>query len=83
MSLPNAYGVAVVDLNTLQVVRTISVPKGPHTVLMSPDNQTAYVACMKSGNVAAINLSDWSVKGLIKVGNNADGIGWASSQQGN
>ena len=83
VSLPNAYGVAVVDLNTLQAVRTISVPKGPHTVLMSPDNQTAYVACMKSGNVAVINLSDWSVKGLIKVGNNADGIGWASSQQGN
>jgi DNA-binding beta-propeller fold protein YncE len=77
--LPNAYQVAVVNLKTLQVVRTISVPKGPHTVLMSPDNQTAYVACMKSGNVAVINLSDWSVRGLIKVGNNADGIGWASS----
>jgi DNA-binding beta-propeller fold protein YncE len=83
VSLPNAYGVAVVDLKTLQVVRTISVPKGPHTVLMSPDNETAYVACMKSGNIAVINLSDWSVKGLIKVGNNADGIGWSSSPEGN
>jgi len=66
-------------LKTLQVTRTIPVPKGPHTVLMSPDNETAYVACMKSGQVAVINLADWSVKGLIKVGNNADGIGWASS----
>ena len=83
VSLPNSYGVAVVDLKTLQVVRTISVPKGPHTVLMSPDNETAYVACMKSGNIAVINLSDWSVKGLIKVGNNADGIGWSSSPEGN
>jgi DNA-binding beta-propeller fold protein YncE len=79
VSLPNDYKVAVVDLKTLQVTRTIPVPKGPHTVLMSPDNETAYVACMKSGQVAVINLADWSVKGLIKVGNNADGIGWASS----
>jgi hypothetical protein len=38
---------------------------------------------MKSGYVAMINLSDWSAKRVIKVGNNADGIGWASSQQGN
>jgi YVTN family beta-propeller protein len=83
VSLPNEYKVAVVDLKTMQVVRTISVPKGPHTVLMSPDKQTAYVACMKSGSVAVINLIDWSVKELIKVGNNADGIGWASSHAGN
>jgi DNA-binding beta-propeller fold protein YncE len=74
---------AVVDLKTMQVVRTISVPKGPHAVLMCPDNQTAYVACVKSGDLAVINLNDWSVKGLIKVGNNADGIGWASSHEGN
>jgi YVTN family beta-propeller protein len=82
-SLPHSYGVAVVDLKTLQVVRTISVPKGPHTVLLSPDNQTAYIACMGAGNVAAINLSDWSVRGLIKVGKDADGIGWASAHEGN
>jgi DNA-binding beta-propeller fold protein YncE len=83
VSLPKSSGVAVVDLHTLQVVRTIAVPNGPHTVLMAPGNLTAYVACMKSGYVAMINLSDWSVRGLIKVGNGADGIGWAASQQGN
>lgn len=81
VTLPNDYKVAVVDLKTLQVARTISVPKGPHTVLFPSDNRIAYVACMKSGFVAIINLSNWSVGGLIKVGNNADGIGWASSQQ--
>ena len=83
VTLPQSHGVAVVDSHTLQVVRTISVPEGPHTVLMSPDNLTAYVACMKSGLIAMINLSDWSVERLIKVGNGADGIGWALSQQGN
>lgn len=83
VSLPKSSGVAIVDLHSLQVVRTIAVPQGPHTVLMAPDNLTAYVACMKSGYIAMINLSDWAVRGLIKVGNNADGIGWAPSQQGN
>jgi len=83
VSLPHSYGVAVVDLKTLQLVRTISVPKGPHTVLMSPDHQTAYIACMGAGNVAAVNLSDWSVKGIIKVGKDADGMGWASAHEGN
>jgi YVTN family beta-propeller protein len=82
VTLPNNYQVAVVDLKTLQVVHTISVPKGPHTVLIPPGQQIAYIACMKSGFVASINLSDWSVRELIKVGNNADGIGWASFQQG-
>lgn len=78
VTLPQSSQVAVVDLVTLQVVRTIAVPKGPHSVLMSPDKKTAYVACMKSGKVAAIDLADWSVKSVIQVGNNADGIGWAS-----
>jgi DNA-binding beta-propeller fold protein YncE len=75
--------VAVVDLKTRDVVRTIPVPIGPHTVLLSPDKQTAYIACISSGSVAVIDLSDWSVKGLIKVGKGADGIGWASSHEGN
>jgi DNA-binding beta-propeller fold protein YncE len=52
-------------------------------VLLSPDKQTAYIACISSGSVAVIDLSDWSVKGIIKVGKGADGIGWASSHEGN
>lgn len=83
VTLPHSYAVAVVDLKTRHVVRTIPVPKGPHTVLLSPDKQTAYIACISSGSVAVIDLSDWSVKGLIKVGKGADGIGWASSHEGN
>lgn len=76
VSLPNDCKVAVVDMQTMKVVRTIAVPKGPHTVAMSHDKKTAYVACMKGNQVAAISVVDWSVKRLIPVGNNATGLAW-------
>jgi DNA-binding beta-propeller fold protein YncE len=71
--------VAVVDLQTLQIVRTIDVPPAPHEILISPDNDVAYVSCTKSGKIAAISLSDWSIKKLIDAGNRVDGLGWTSS----
>jgi hypothetical protein len=37
------------------------------------------VRCTKSGKIAAINLSDWSIKKLIDAGNRVDGLGWTSS----
>jgi YVTN family beta-propeller protein len=78
VTVPGAPQIAVADLKTLQVVRTIAVPAGPHEIVISPDNNTAYVACIRSGKVAAIRLSDWSVESLIDVGKDADGLGWSS-----
>jgi DNA-binding beta-propeller fold protein YncE len=72
--------VAVVDLQTLQVARTIDVPPAPHEILIPPGNDVAYVSCTKSGKIAAIGLSDWSIEKLIDAGNRVDGLGWASSQ---
>ena len=71
--------VAVVDLQTLQVARTIDVPPAPHEILISPDNDVASVSCTKSGKIAVLSLSDWSVKKLIGAGNRVDGLGWANS----
>jgi hypothetical protein len=64
----------------LQVVRTIEVPPAPHEII-SPNNDVAYVSCTKSGKIAAISLSDWSIKKLIDAGNRVDGLGWASLQR--
>ena len=72
--------VAVVDLATLKVVRSIDVPKAPQEILISPDDQTAYVSCNASGKVAAISLEDWSVKNLIDAGKLADGLAWAGTE---
>ena len=77
--VPAASQVTVIDMRTLQAVRTISVPKVPHEIVMSSDNKTAYVSCIRSKTVAAIDLSDWSVKNLIEAGNSVDGMAWAAT----
>jgi DNA-binding beta-propeller fold protein YncE len=85
---PPQGGVAVVDLRTLQVTRTIPVPGAAQEVLMSPDGKVAYVSCMvhttdgasgkQIGQVAVIELSEWKVQSLIDVGVGADGLAWAN-----
>jgi DNA-binding beta-propeller fold protein YncE len=77
VAVPAPKHVAVVDLHTLEVVRTIDVPGNPQEVLMKPDGKVAYVSCNVSGKVAAINLSDWKVQ-LIDAGHGADGLGWSN-----
>jgi DNA-binding beta-propeller fold protein YncE len=82
VAMQSTSQVAVVDLQTLQVARTIDVPPAPHEILISPNNDVAYVSCTKSGKIAAISLSDWSIKKLIAAGNRVDGLGWASFRRG-
>jgi DNA-binding beta-propeller fold protein YncE len=67
---------AVIELAGLRVAKTISVPPAPQEVLIRPDGQLAYVSCDRSHQVAAIEISDWSVK-LIEAGRGADGLAWA------
>lgn len=77
VAVPPANKVAVVDLKTLKVVRSIDVPAAPQEVLVRPDDKVAYVSCDKSHQVAALNLADWSVS-LIDAGKGTDGLAWAS-----
>jgi YVTN family beta-propeller protein len=76
VALPDANAVAVVNLATLQVVKTISVPSAPQEMLIRPDGNIAYVSCDRSHQVAAIGIGDWGVK-LIEAGSGADGLAWA------
>ena len=55
--------VAVVDLKTMKVVRTVDVPDGPSEVVVSDDGKTAYVACNFADQVAEIDLAGWKVAG--------------------
>jgi DNA-binding beta-propeller fold protein YncE len=77
VAIPAKDEVAVVYLQTMQVARTILVGKSPQEILIRPDGQTAYVSCMGSAQVAAINLTTWKVDRLIDAGKGADGLGWA------
>jgi DNA-binding beta-propeller fold protein YncE len=72
-----ANQVAVVDLKTLKVVRTIDVPHAPNEILPSPDGKVAYVSCPNSNQVAVIDLSQWKVQSLIDAGKYSDGLAWA------
>jgi plastocyanin len=61
------------------VAHVIDVPAAPQEVLVRPDDQVAYVSCDKTHQVAAVNLSDWSVS-LIDAGKGTDGLAWAASR---
>jgi YVTN family beta-propeller protein len=76
VAMPHADGVAVVDLATFQVVKTISVGKSPQEVLVRPDGKVAYVSCSANHQISAIQLSDWSVIS-IEAGKGPDGLAWA------
>jgi DNA-binding beta-propeller fold protein YncE len=77
VAIPAKDEVAVVDLEKLQLARTIFVGKSPQEILIRPDGQTAYVSCMGSAQVAAINLATWKMDKLVSAGKGADGLGWA------
>jgi DNA-binding beta-propeller fold protein YncE len=76
VAVPTANAVAVVDIATMAVVRTIKVPPSPQEVLIRPDGQVAYVSCSASHQVAMIQIDNWGVK-LIEAGSGADGLAWA------
>jgi YVTN family beta-propeller protein len=76
IAIPEKNSVAVIDVNTMQITKTVSVAANPQEVLVRPDGLVAYASCIGTGQVAAINLKDWSLK-LIDAGKGADGLGWA------
>jgi DNA-binding beta-propeller fold protein YncE len=68
--------VAVIDLQTMQVARTIDVPKTPTEILVRPDGRVAYVSC--GGKVGVIDLSKWILISTFDAGQGADGLAWAN-----
>jgi ABC-type uncharacterized transport system permease subunit len=62
----------------MKVAHTVDLPPRPQEVLIAPDQQTVYVSCDQSAKVAAVSLSDWTVKKLIDAGPGADGLAWAA-----
>jgi DNA-binding beta-propeller fold protein YncE len=76
-TMPGISKIAVVDLHTMKVVRTVDVPESPQEILIGPHERTAYISCDRSRQVAVLNLDNWKVEKLIKVGRNDDGMAWA------
>jgi len=72
--------VGVVDLETMKLARTLSVPASPQEVLVQPGGAAAYVSCDASQQVAVLDLKDWLVEKLIPTGRGTDGLAWARAQ---
>jgi DNA-binding beta-propeller fold protein YncE len=79
MALMNVNKVGLLDLQTMQVAKTLDVPKAPQEVLVRPDGRVAYVSCDASKQVAVIALDGWTLERLIDAGPYADGLAWAPS----
>ena len=69
--------VAVIDSATLQVLRTIPVPKGPHGLVVTPDGAKVYVSSDGASTVSVIDTATDRVVGTIEVGPNPHGLAMA------
>ena len=68
MALIKPNQVGLLDLQSMQVAKTLDVPKAPQMVVVRPDGQAAYVSCDASGQVAEIDLPAFKVARLIDAG---------------
>jgi YVTN family beta-propeller protein len=81
VAMPAANQVAVVDLHTLKLARTINVCKSPQEILMQPnDPSVAYASCAGSNQVAVLDLTHWKMHKTLPMGKDPDGLAWASTQ---
>jgi DNA-binding beta-propeller fold protein YncE len=80
IAIPKEHRVAVIDVHSMQVARSIAVPASPQETLVRPDGAEAYVSCDVSKQVAVINLKDWTISKVINAGAVADGLAWANAQ---
>lgn len=81
VAMPAANQVAVVDLHTLKVARTIKVCASPQEILMQPnDPSVAYASCAGSNQVAVLDLAHWKMQKTLPLGKDPDGLAWASAQ---
>jgi YVTN family beta-propeller protein len=66
--------VAVIDTSTNKVLRTISVPKGPHGLVVTPDGAKVYVSSDGDSTVSVIDTATDRVVRSVDVGPNPHGL---------
>ena len=66
--------VSVIDLELNGVAATIPVPRGPHGMVITPDNRWLYVASDGTSTVSVIDTSTDKLVENIEVGKNPHGV---------
>jgi len=69
--------VAVIDSSTNRVLRTVTVPKGPHGLVVMPDGRKVYVSSDGASTVSVIDTTTDQVVTSIDVGANPHGLAMA------
>jgi len=80
LSLISGDQVGLIDLEKMELVKTLRVPPSPQAVIVRPDGLKAYVSCDRSAKVAVIDLKEWKVEALVDAGKTADGLAWAPAK---
>ncbi len=74
--MPNANAVGVVDLNALQLVKSIPVAGKPQEMLLNGDGSRAWASSFGVPQVAEIDTSSWGVTRELPAGRQNDGLAW-------
>lgn len=68
----------VMDVATRLPVKRIPIGHGAAGIVMQPGGARAFVACSPDGYVAVIDLHSLEAGARIPIGNDPDGMAWAS-----
>jgi DNA-binding beta-propeller fold protein YncE len=80
VTIPAKNKVAVIDLQSMKVVRSVDTPPDPEEVLVQPGGKMAWVSSVSSHTESELNLSTWQITRKIETGKGTDGIAWAAGQ---
>jgi YVTN family beta-propeller protein len=70
----SADGIAVVDIATRKIVRTIHSGQDPETFDLSPDGKWLYVSNEETAEVSVVDVQAGAVTQRIKVGDEPEGV---------
>lgn len=74
--MPNASAVGVVDLNALQMVKSIPVAGKPQELHLNADGSRAWASAFGVPEVAEIDTNAWTVTRELPAGKQNDGLAW-------
>ena len=74
--------VAVVDGHTWTLLKTITTPERPHSIVISPDGKWVYTGCYGGAAIAVINVASDSLAATIPLPQLAEPYGLAISPDG-
>jgi len=78
VSLLGGSDLVVIDATTGKTIKRLPVGDGAAGILMDPSGNRAFVACSPDDYIAVIDLKTLTVSGKIEVGQEPDGMAWAS-----